>query len=69
MGTWGYTDTELPFNTTERSSHVKDMGSKGWELVSVSSNPVSGYHIFFWKLPTTLSNLSDYLNATHAIKH
>ena len=47
MGTIYYIDTELPFNTTDRSSHMKGLGSKGWELVSVSSDPVSGRHIFF----------------------
>ncbi len=51
MGTWDYLDTELPFNTTDRSLHMKDMGGKGWELVSVSSNPVTGCHVFFWKRP------------------
>ena len=59
MGMWDYIDTELPFNTTDRSLHMKDMGSKGWELVSVSSNPVSGCHIFFWKRP----QLQDIYNA------
>ena len=28
---------------------MKDMGSKGWKLVSVSSNPVNESHVFFWK--------------------
>ena len=51
MGTWDYIDTELPFNTPDRSLHMKDMGGKGWELVSVSSNPVTGCHVFFWKRP------------------
>ena len=51
MGTWDYIDTELPFNTTDRSLHMKDMGSKGWELVSVSSSPLTGCHVFFWKRP------------------
>ena len=46
---WDYKDTELPFNTADRSLHMKDMGSKGWELVSVSSNPVTACHVFFWK--------------------
>ena len=48
---WDYKDTELPFNTTDRSSHMKDMGGKGWELVSVSPNPESRSHLFFWKRP------------------
>ena len=39
MVMWDYKDTELPVNTTDRSSHMKDMGGKGWELVSVSPNP------------------------------
>ncbi|MDC3108052.1 hypothetical protein OA416_02500 [Paracoccaceae bacterium] len=51
MGKWDYLDTEVPFNTTDRSLHMKDMGGKGWELVSVSSNPVTGCHVFFWKRP------------------
>ena len=46
---WDYIDTELPFNKADRSLHMKDMGSKGWELVSVSSNPVTACHVFFWK--------------------
>ena len=49
MDMWDYIDTELPFNTADRSLHMKDMGSKGWELVSVSSNPVTACHVFFWK--------------------
>ncbi len=48
---WDYADTELPFNDIDRSRHMKDMGSKGWELISVSSNPMSASHIFFWKRP------------------
>ena len=54
MVMWDYKDTELPFNTTHRSSHMKDMGGKGWELVSVSSNPESRCHVFFWKRPQNL---------------
>ena len=48
---WDYKDTELPFNTTDRSSHMKEMGVKGWELVSVSPNPERRCHVFFWKRP------------------
>ena len=48
---WDYADTELPFTDMDRSGHMKDMGSKGWELISVSSNPISGSHIYFWKRP------------------
>ena len=51
MGMWDYLDTELPFNTTDRSLHIKDMGGKGRELVSVSSKPATGCHVFFWKRP------------------
>tara|TARA_X000001036_G_scaffold178686_1_gene169181 strand:- start:42 stop:998 length:957 start_codon:yes stop_codon:yes gene_type:complete len=54
---WDYADTELPFTDTGRSRHMKDMGSKGWELVSVSSNPLNGSHIYFWKRP--LRNNTD----------
>ena len=46
---WDYIDTELPFNRADRSLHMKDMGSKGWELVSVSPKPVTACHVFFWK--------------------
>ena len=60
MGTWDYTDTELPLNTTERSLHMKDMGGKGWELVSVSSNPVTGCHVFFWKRPQSRDVSKDH---------
>ena len=48
---WDYADTELPLTDTDRSRHMKDMGSKGWELVSVSSSSISGSHIYFWKRP------------------
>ena len=48
---WDYRDTELPFNATDRSSHMKEMGGKGWELVSVSPNPERRCHVFFWKRP------------------
>ena len=41
MVMWDYKDTELPFNTSDRSPHMKDMGGKGWELGSVSPNPES----------------------------
>ncbi len=54
MVMWDYKDTELPFNTTDRSSHMKDMGGEGWELVSVSPNPESRCHVFFWKRPQNL---------------
>ena len=54
MDMWDYKDTELPFNTTDRSSHMRDMGGKGWELVSVSPNPESRCHVFFWKRPQNL---------------
>ena len=56
MNKWDYVDTELPFNTSDRAVHMKDMGSKGWELVSVSSNPMSGCHVFFWKRPKLLDH-------------
>ena len=48
---WDYKDTELPFNATDRSSHMKELGGKGWELVSVSPNPERRCHVFFWKRP------------------
>ena len=54
MVMWDYKDTELPFNTTDRSSHMKDMGGKGWELVSVSPNPEKRCHVFFWKRPQSI---------------
>ena len=46
---WDYKDTELPFNTTDRSSHMKEMGCEGCELVSVAQNPERRCHVFFWK--------------------
>ena len=46
MDMWDYIDTELPFTTADRSLHMKDMGNNGWELVSVSSNPVTVCHVF-----------------------
>ena len=58
MNTWDYIDTELPFNTSDRCLHMKNMGSKGWELVSVSSNPLSGCHLFFLKR-TELQDYND----------
>jgi len=51
MTLWDYADTELPCTDIDRSVHMKDMGSMGWELVSVSSNPASGSHVYFWKRP------------------
>ena len=51
---WDYKDTELPFNTVDRSSHMKEMGGEGWELVSVSPNPGKRCHVFFWKRPQSL---------------
>ena len=48
---WDYTDTELPCADSNRSVHMKDMGNLGWELISVSSNPVNESHIYFWKRP------------------
>ena len=63
MVIWDYKDTELPFNTTDRSPHMKDMGGKGWELVSVSPNPESRCFVFFWKRPQNLAleNGKDFL--------
>ena len=46
---WDYADTELPSTDTMRSKHMKDMGQKGWELVSVSANLANGSHVYFWK--------------------
>ena len=54
MDMWDYKDTELLFNTTDRSSHMRDMGGKGWELVSLSPNPESRCHVFFWKRPQNM---------------
>ena len=51
---WDYKDTELPFNTVHRSSHMKEMGGEGWELVSVSPNPEKRCHVSFWKRPQSL---------------
>ena len=48
---WDYADTELPCTDNTRSKHMKDMGQKGWELVSVSANPATGSHVYFWKRP------------------
>ena len=48
---WDYRDTELPCNTADRALHMKDMGGKGWELVSVSSNTVTACHVFFGNVP------------------
>ena len=51
---WDYKDTELPFNTSDRLSHMKEMGGNGWELISVSPNPDKRCHVFFWKRPQNL---------------
>ena len=60
---WDYKDTELPVNTTDRSSHMKEMGGEGSELVSVSQNPEKRCHVFFWKRPQNLDvkNGKDFL--------
>ena len=52
---WDYTNTELPCTDPNRSEHMKEMGTMGWELVSVTSNPATGAHVFFfgndpWKI-------------------
>ncbi len=48
---WDYANTELPCTHPNRSEHMKEMGTMGWELVSVNSNPATGAHVFFWKRP------------------
>ena len=48
---WDYANTELAFTDPNRSRHLKHMGGMGWELVSVTSNPATGAHVFFWKRP------------------
>ncbi len=61
---WDYADTELPSTDIDRSVHMKDMGSKGWELVSVATNPENGSHVYFWKrlVGDEISTLSTFDN-------
>ena len=54
---WDYADTELPSTDTMRSKHMKDMGQKGWELVSVSANLANGSHVYFWKRLITVQTI------------
>ena len=42
------------------------MGGKGWELVSVSSNPLTGCHVLFWKRPQSRDGNKDH-NGEHFV--
>ena len=48
---WEYTNTKISreFNPQNYSSHLNDMGSQGWELVTVDTYADQGFNLLYWK--------------------
>ena len=48
---WEYTNTKIAreFNPQNYSNHLNDMGSQGWELVTVDTYADLGFNLLYWK--------------------
>ena len=48
---WEYTNTKISreFNPQNYSRHLNDMGSQGWELVTVDTYADLGFNLLYWK--------------------
>ena len=48
---WEYTNTKIAreFDPQSYSTHLNDMGSKGWELVTVDTYADLGFNLLYWK--------------------
>ena len=48
---WEYTNTKIAreFKPQNYSSHLNDMGSQGWELVTVDTYADQGFNLLYWK--------------------
>ena len=48
---WEYTNTKIAreFNPQNYSNHLNDMGSQGWELVTVDTYADQGFNLLYWK--------------------
>ena len=50
---WEYTNTKISREFTKQnySRHLNDMGSQGWELVTVDTYADQGFNLLYWKRP------------------
>ena len=50
---WEYTNTKISreFNQQNYSSHLNDMGSQGWDLVTVDTYAYQRLNLLYWKSP------------------
>jgi hypothetical protein len=57
---WEYTNTKISreFNQQNYSSHLNDMGSQGWELVTVDTYADQGFNLLYWKRCSGSKNVS-----------
>ena len=57
---WEYTNTKIAreFNPQNYSSHLNDMGSQGWELVTVDTYADQGFNLLYWKRRSGSKNVS-----------
>ena len=48
---WEYTNTKISREFTKQnySRHLNDMGSQGWELVTVDTYADQGFNLLYWK--------------------
>ena len=56
---WEYTNTKISreFNPQNYSSHLNDMGSQGWELVTVDTYADQGFNLLYWKRHSVSKNV------------
>ena len=56
---WEYTNTKISreFNQQNYSSHLNDMGSQGWELVTVDTYADQGFNLLYWKRHSVSKNV------------
>jgi len=57
---WEYTNTKISreFNPQNYFSHLNDMGSQGWELVTVDTYADQGFNLLYWKRHSVSKNVS-----------
>ncbi|MED7679682.1 hypothetical protein GN286_17405 [Rhodobacteraceae bacterium IMCC15231] len=57
---WEYTNTKIAreFNPQNYSNHLNDMGSQGWELVTVDTYADQGFNLLYWKRRSGSKNVS-----------
>lgn len=68
---WSYFTTTVAHKDKKHHAHehLDEMGSKGWELVSVVGHPDEGISIFYWKQQNHKSDASLADDAAQPIPH